>query len=139
MGYSELQRRADIVARHRENRGRMASCSVTVVTTGTGVVEFEDPIDFGMIFVEEPRVHYGSMVDSDDLRNAASLTDADDLPLPVLSGSVVSWDIDDNGHYAGAWVAVHIYSLSLIPDMSVTHHFNFAGIGLKQFPVGPTA
>lgn len=142
MPYSELQRRQDDLARHRENHGRMASASTVVNTTGVGVIEFDDPIEFGLIFVDQPRVHYGSFVDADDLRNVAELGPNDPLPLPRVSGSVVAWDQDENDHYVGAWVAVSITSdlvdIDQLDAIGVSHHFDFHGVALKVVPVDPT-
>jgi hypothetical protein len=138
MAYSELQQRHDIVARHRENRGRMASVSATFDTAGAGVVEFEDAIDFGVTFIDQPRIHYGSYCDAQDLRDAAGLIDGDPLPLPTCSGSAVGWDQDENDHYIGAWVAVKVLSDTLIDGLPVTHHFDFTGIALKVIPNDPT-
>jgi hypothetical protein len=135
-GYSELQRRVDAVARNRENRGRMASASASFDTTGIGVVEFPDRISFGMTFIESPRPHYGSFCDASALRDAAGLTDADDLPLPMCSGSVVEWDQDENDHYVGAWVAVQVQGT--VVDTAVTHFFDFTGVAIKDIPHDPT-
>lgn len=137
MGYSELQRRHDAVARNRENRGRMASASAAFTTTGVGVVEFADRVDFGMTFIEVPRPHYGSFCDASALRDLAGLTDADPLPLPICSGSVVEWDQDENDHYVGAWVAVNV-TMTTPVEVVVSHSFDFQGIALKVVPTDPT-
>jgi hypothetical protein len=139
MPYGELQRRQDDLARHRENHGRMAHVSATADTDGIGVVEFEDPIQFDVLFIEEPRVHYGSYCNADDLRIAADLLPNDPLPLPTMSGSVTEWDQDENDHYVGCWVAVSVYHPTLLIDsLAVTHHFNFHGIALKVVGHDPT-
>jgi len=138
MAYSELQQRTDLVARHRENRGRMASASTTVNTAGVGVIEFEDVVAFGLTFIEEPRVHYGSYCNADDLRDLLGLEDTDPLPLPTLSGSVIEWDQDENDHYVGAWLAVSVTMGTPVDGVAVTHHFDFHGVALKDVPNDPT-
>lgn len=136
MGYSELQQKQDILSRHRENRGRMASASCEFTTTGVGVVEFEDRIDFDILFIDKPRFHYGSEVNADDLRVLADIPDTDPLPLPICSGSVTEWDQDENEHYRGAWVAVYVSAATADP-IEVIHHLDFVGVGLKVIPTDP--
>lgn len=135
MSYSEsLQARADAVARHRENRGRMAHTSTTVVTEGIGTVELPDRIDFGLTYIEKPAVHYGSECDANDLRDALGIGDNDALTLPQCSGSVTAWDVDDNGHYVGAWCTVAVGSTV---SVRVTHHFSFMATAIKDIPHDP--
>lgn len=139
-GYSELQRRQDALARNRENRGRFVSVSMTLETTGVGVVESADRFDFGVIYIDRPRMHYGNEVEADDLRNLYGLLDADDLPLPHCTGYVVAWDQDENEHYVGCWVAVKVTQDVLLLEnasLVITHHFDFTAVGLKTIPHDP--
>lgn len=141
MPYSDdpLQRRQDQLERNRQNKGRIASASFEATTTYTGVVEFDEPVDFGMIFIEKPRLHYGSEIDSDDFRNAMNLTDADLLPLPTCTGAVTKWDTDENDYYRGCWVAATVVMVvPTVAPIQVTHHFDFFGVALKTIPTDPT-
>ncbi len=135
--YSELQWRQDALHRNRENRGRLASASTEFVTTGVGTVEFDEPVDFGITFVEKPRVHYGSEINTEDLRELLDIAETDPINLPNVSGSVVDWDLDENEHYVGAWCAVTITTADLA-DIVVTHHFDFVAVGTKVIPTDPT-
>jgi hypothetical protein len=136
---TELQRRQDTWPDTGRTTAGWPASRPPVTPTGSGVVEFEDPIEFGVLFIEEPRVHYGSYCNADDLRNAADLLPNDPLPLPTMSGSVTEWDQDENDHYVGCWVAVSVYHPTLLIDsLAVTHHFNFHGIALKVVGHDPT-
>lgn len=144
MAYDELQRRQDALARNRENHGRMASASTEFYTTGVGTYEAEEPVDFGLIFVEKPRPHYCTEIDTTALRELMDIDEGDPVDLPNCSGAVLDWDIDDNGYYVGAWCAMTISSAYLAVDVDlaslieVTHHFDFHGTGLKMLPEDPT-
>lgn len=135
MTYTEtLQARADARSRNSENRGRMAHVSTTYVTTGIGTFEFQDRMDFGLTYIEKPAVHYGTEIDSDDVRDALVLTDNDPITLPQCTGSVTKWDVDANGHYVGAWCTV---AIAFTADVIVTHHFSFMAIAIKDIPHDP--
>lgn len=132
------QRRLEL-ARNDENRARQAAAFAKLSTTGQGTVQFEDAIDFGCTFIEEPFIQYGSYVDLDDLRNTLNLDDNDDVAIPVVSGSVVEWDMSDD-FYTGAWVAVTVtfpsqYAIDPTLDVAVDHHFKFEAIAMKSVNV----
>lgn len=137
MGYSELQQRQDALGRNRENHGRLATSSTQFLTVGVGTFESEDSVDFGVTFIEKPRPHYCTEVDLTDLRELMDIPEGDPVDLPNCSGGVVTWDVDDNGHYVGAWCAVTVFSAYLEPELQVTHHFDFIGVGLKVIPMDP--
>jgi hypothetical protein len=134
------QRRVD-VERHKENGARMAAAYARVDIVGQGTSEVEEMIDFGLTFVEQPFVSFGSYLDVDLIRDALDLDDDDDCPLPVVSGFVTRWDQDQNDAYTGAWVAVSVYFPPWDPvvptdfDCELAGHFSFTAIAIKDIPL----
>ncbi len=135
MDYLE-QRRADI-ARHRENRARHAQMMAKFETVGQGGKEFEDRIDFGLTFIEEPHMGYGSALDLDELADLLDLEPGADPPLPLCSGMVTEWDRDDRDFYVGAWVAVRVYfpETVAVDELRMSHYFSFQATAIKDVPV----
>lgn len=139
--FSDLERRRGEVERHKENTARLAFFFQRLRTTGQGTVEFEDRIDFGMTFIEEPFMAYGSYVDLDDLGTLLDVSEGETPPMPLCSGSVTQWDQDDRDFYVGAWVSV-VVSFPTISNIEVTvpvdlqpvveHHFSFSAIAIKD-------
>lgn len=130
-------------SRNAENKGRRAGVYAKYSTTGQGVVEFAARVDFGLTYVEEPFMAYGAKVDMDDVRDALGLDD-DQSPsaLPISSGLVTDWDLDERGHYTGAWVAVTVYyppSLPASAPIDMEHFFSFEAVALKNIPFDPSA
>jgi hypothetical protein len=137
-----LERRHGEQERHRENSGRLAMVYQRFETTGQGSFEFEERIDFGLTYVEEPFVAYGSYVDLDDLANLLDLDNDTAPPFPVTSGHVTNWDQDENDFYVGAWVGVRVYfppgDEVLVPIDALTvvrHHFSFQANAIKDVPL----
>lgn len=130
------------LARHRENTARLALAFARFETTGQGTIEFEERVDFGLTYIEEPFISYGCQIDMDNLADALGLDDGATPPLPQSTGFVTEWDIDDRGFYTGAWVAASIFDPTLqIPtdvDLVIDHHFSFQAIGLKDIPLDLT-
>jgi len=122
MAFNQLNQRLADEARHRENRARLAHAYVRVSTTGTGVFEFDDRIDFGLTFVERPFIACGWQLresDADQLRDP-------ERPYPVpgtyplCTGYVTDWDTTERDHYVGAWitVVVHIPESLNVPTLT---------------------
>ena len=137
-----IEREAEL-ARHRENKGRQAGVFASYETTGYGAVEFEDPVEFGLTFIQRPWMSFGCEIEPDHIRDLLELADGDELPcMPQVTGYVTAWDLDDARNYVGAWVAVTVTwptdTVPAIPidaQIDVTHFFTFSAIGLKTIPV----
>ena len=135
----ETRRAAD--ARHRENRGRLATAHARFETTGTGSTQFEDSVEFGLTFIERPFVSMGYTIDIDALAEALGIDEEDsEVPLPQVTSYVVEWDQDERGFFTGAWCAAVV---AFAPDVvlpegflvAVNHHFTFAATAIKDVPV----
>lgn len=148
---------------HAENHGRLAVNRARFTTAGWGSYEFEEIADFDATFIEEPTLSVGFQMEADEWREAledagyvASNIETEgtslDIPFPVVSGFVTTWEQDDNGYYVGAYCAASVQfvppfydpetltytGLALPPvDLSgqglpaITHHFRFEGVALK--------
>lgn len=136
--FNDLEDRRAEVERHQENSARIAEAFGRFRSTGQGSIEYPERIDFGLTFIEEPYMSYGSYIDLDDLddklENEAGTTVP---PLPVCSGFVTEWDRDDRGFYVGAWVAARVwfpYEANVRPDLEVEifHHFSFKAVAMKD-------
>lgn len=135
VGQEEIQRREAEQARHRENKGRLAFVSQSYSTAGQGVVEFEDRIDFGLIYIEKPWPSWGHELDPDTV--AEILATETPAVLPQVTGYITEWDLDDHRNYVGAWVAVGVVFPSPIPvdaTISIKHYVSFQGMALKKVP-----
>lgn len=133
----ELERRRGEVERHRENSARHAQAFARFESVGVGAAEFEDRIDFGLTFIEEPFVTYGSSIDLDDVAERLGLEPGTQPPMPLVSGMVTEWDRDDRDFYVGAWVAVQVHFLggdNLGDDFIMNHCFTFQAVALKDIP-----
>lgn len=140
--FSPLDEQRGELARHRENAARVAMAFARFETLGQGTLEFEERVDFGLTFIEEPFVSYGCQLDLDVLASAIGLEDGATPPLPQSTGFVTEWDVDERGFYVGAWVAAAVFDATgLIPtDVSVVidHHFTFQAIAIKDIPLDLT-
>lgn len=137
--FEELERRRGEIERHRENSARLAQVFQRFETTGQGSVEFEERVDFGLTFIEEPYMNYGAQVDIEALQDLLGLAPEVQPSLPLSSGMVTAWDQDDRDFYTGAWVAVTVFFPDILvpPDTPVymSHHFTFTAIAMKDVPV----
>lgn len=137
----ELEEARAELARHRENRARLAVAYARFDSDGQGTIEFETRVDFGLTFVEEPFPTYGAKVDLDALGDALGLDEDTTPPLPLSTGYVTEWDTDDRGFYTGAWVAATVWDPSgtiLDADIPITHYFTFQAVGMKDIPLDVT-
>lgn len=136
--FDELRRREAEAARHRENRGRSAGVFQQFTTTGQGVVEIEDRIDFGLTYIHKPWPAFGHEIDPDDVRDALGL-DGEPIPfLPQVTGYISEWDQDDKHNYVGAWVTITVSYPAEIPvdaQIAIVHYVSFQGVALKDVPV----
>lgn len=135
----ELEARREELVRHRENRARLASAYGVYTTTGQGSVQFKTMYEFGLTFVEQPRMHYGAVIDLDDLGDKLDHEPGECPPLPHCTGIVADWEVDHRGFYVGAWLAAKVsFPIEdLVPvtlQVEVTHHFTFSGIAMKDVP-----
>lgn len=132
----DLQYRQDDIARNRENRGRMAQVSLLANTTGPGSVEVEDAIPFdGAMFIEKPIFAFGCEIDADVLRDLLDLAPSDDVEFPHCTAHVTGWDVDENGCYSAAWIAMTVLfpaSILITTPVEVVWHLAFSGIALKD-------
>lgn len=138
----ELDRARAELARHRENSARLALAFARFETTGQGTLQFEERVDFGLTFIEEPFITYGCQIDMDDLADQLDLDEDETPTLPQATGYVTEWDTDDRGFYTGAWVAATVYDpTGKIPtsvDIAIDHHFSFQAVGMKDIPLDVT-
>lgn len=136
MPFDALERRRAEISRHRENSARRAEVSAKFETVGAGAKEFEDRIDFGLTYTEEPHVAYGSALDLDHLAELLDLAPGTDPPLPLCSGMVTDWDRDDRDFYVGAWVAVRVFfpEAVTVDELVMSHYFTFSAIAIKDIP-----
>lgn len=138
--YLEAARAEQI--RHRENSARLAQAFAKFESTGQGTVEFEERVDFGLTFIEEPYITYGCQLDLDELANLLNTEESGTPVLPQATGYVTEWDIDERGFYTGAWMAATVYdptgALSTGVELVVNHHFTFSAIAIKDVPLDVT-
>lgn len=132
-------RRAEL-ERHRQNSARLATAWATFRSTGQGGMEFEDRCDFGLTFIEKPRVAYGSFLDLDALGELIDHEAGETPPMPSVSGFVTDWDVDARGFYVGAWVAcaVRFDALDAVDAtvmVEVQHDFTFTAVAMKDLPM----
>lgn len=129
-----LDRRREEAQRHRENSGRLCQAYANFESTGLGSFEFEDRIDFTVIFTEKPYVSYAAVVDTNGVKDLVGR-----VALPQTTGYVTEWDTDEKELYTGCWVAVRIdfpvfemidYETGVVVD----HHFTFTGVAIKDVP-----
>lgn len=136
MEFQNLQYRADDLARNDENKGRLAHVSAEATTTGPGSIEIEDAIQFsGAMFIEKPTFKYGAELDPDAIRDTLGLQPDDDVEFPQCSAHVTGWDVDENGVYSAAWVALTVsypYTILITALIDITWHLSFVGTALKD-------
>ena len=130
----DLDRRREDAGRHRENSGRLAQAYASVTTTGEGTLEFEERIDFNIIFVERPFVSHTCVVDTNTLKDLVGR-----VVLPHVTAYVTEWDTDEKDFYTGCWVAVRIdFPMVELVDYDtqvvVDHDFTFTGSAIKDIP-----
>lgn len=135
----DLDKRRGQVEITQENRARLSQAYGSVISTGQGTFQFEDPIDFGITFIERPFVSDSHVIDLEALADVLNV-DPDLVPIPHSTGTVSHWDQDENDFYIGAWVTVKVsFDLSDLVDFSLSpvieHHFTFHGIAMKSIPV----
>jgi hypothetical protein len=129
--------------RHRENAGRLAQVHAVFTSTGQGTTQYAKRVDFGLTFIEKPIVSYGCSVDMNAIEDLVG-TDADldvdgDTPLPLATGYVTEWDLDERNFYLGCWIAASVmfspYSgIATDAQPVLEHNFLFSGIGIKDIP-----
>jgi hypothetical protein len=130
----DLDARRERAQQDRENSGRLAQSYADFDSTGQGTFEFDERIDFGIVFVEKPYFSYACVADMEALQD---LLNRDPVPVPHCTGYVTEWDLDEHEMYAGCWVAVRVdFPLMEMIDYGipvvVTHHLTFAGVALKD-------
>ena len=137
---NDLERRRAADARHHENRARLAMAYARFDSEGSGSMEFEDGVDFGLTFIEQPYVTTGHVIDLDELAEALGLDEGVTPPIPQVSSYVTEWQIDDRGFYVGAWCAAVVSDMAL-PEgvtVSIQHHFTFSAVAIKDVPIDVT-
>lgn len=140
--FRDLETRAGEYARHRENKARLAQVFGKYRTTGQGTIELEERIEFGLTFIEEPFLQYGTYANLDAIADLLDLEPGVTPPMPLCSGYVTAWDFDDKDLYIGAWVAVTVYfppigETTVPPELQpeIEHYFTFSGVGMKDIPL----
>lgn len=133
-GFQALDARRQTIDAIRENSARLATVYQTFVSSGIGDVQPPDAIQFGTTFVDLPSVGYGNTVET--------LLVADRYPR--ATGGVTKWMRDSKGLYVGAWIylAVDVPTgpapigggVAPVPIYSITHHFTFTGVAMKNIP-----
>lgn len=138
--FDDVDRRAAEQDRNRENSARLAKAFAKFHSTGQGSIEFEDHVDFGLTFIEEPYVTYGSTIDLDGLGELLDTEPGETPPLPLASGMVTEWDQDDRDFYVGCWTAVRITfqpadAVDPALEVEMEHHFTFTAVAIKDVPL----
>lgn len=128
----DMDRRRETAARHRENSGRLAQAYADFETEGQGTLEYEERIDFNIIFTERPYVAHTCVIDTEALKELFGR-----VTLPQVTGFVTEWDTDEKDFYTGCWVGVTIdfplaEMIDYTAEVAVTHHFTFAGVAIKD-------
>lgn len=143
----EMDRRREDELRDRENSARLAQAYATFQSKGLGTYEMKRRVRFGLSFLQRPYMSYGSYADMQDNRDAYIpdndlLEDEPEFQLPVCSGFVTEWDLDERGLWVGAWIAVKVYlhpdewpDPETAPKPEIEHHFTFSGLAMKDFPM----
>lgn len=136
----DLDARRERQLNDKENSARLAHAFSSFTTNGQGTIQYEHRVDFGLTFVEEPAVSYGSYVDIDELAELLGIEDSDDAKLPLVSGFVSAWDQDERDFFTGCWVSVRVWfppedAVPFDAAPAVDHHFTFAAVGMKDVPV----
>jgi hypothetical protein len=136
---AQEQRTADRAA-IKENTARLASAYSNYESTGQGSIEFARRTDFGLTFIERPFVSYGAVIDLDELGDLLDIAGGEDTPMPIVTGMVTEFDIDERGFYVGAWVGARVYfpTTDGVPvDAKVVceHHFTFQAVAIKDVPL----
>ena len=124
----------------KENTARLASAYSGYESNGQGAIEFERRTDFGLTFIERPFVSYAAIIDLDALGDVLNIDGGLVTPMPLVSGFVTEFDIDDRGFYVGAWVGARVYfpttdAVPLDAVVTVEHHFTFQAIAIKDVPL----
>lgn len=126
--------------RNHENKGRLAFAYSRFTTEGSGTVEFEECIDFGLTFVERPFVSVGHQIDVEAARELFGVDPDGDVLLPQVTGYVTDWDTTDRDHYVGCWVAISVTSsvggVEAYPMVKIQHDFTWSGTAIKDVPTG---
>lgn len=136
--FEQINNRIKDRSRNQENSARLASAYGSYETTGWGEFIPEDSIQFDAPYLYRPSVSYcaslSTEVDAEKLRATR---------YPICSGIVARWDIDVNGFYRGAWVAIVVLDRNPLisptdpdpdPNYLIVHDFTFNGVGLKDTP-----
>lgn len=138
----ELERKRERATRDAENSARLAQAYAVFTSVGQGSTQYKKRVPFGLTFTEKPVISYAAEVDSDELRDVLEdyfegdpPEDDSSLSFPQCTGFVTSWDRDERDFYVGCWIAANV-RLEGIPDVdvSVSHHFTFSGIAMKDIP-----
>lgn len=139
MEISDLVRQQARARRHAENKGRLAGVYAQFTTTGGGVVEIEDAIDFGLTYIEKPWLSYGHEIDPHDVRDALDLDEDDPIPaLPSVTCYVTDWEQDENDCYTGAWIAIAVYlppGIEAAVEVPIMHYVSFHATAIKTMPL----
>lgn len=161
----DLESRRVEAERHKDNSARPAASYARFTTTGQGTIEHPDRIKFDLTFIEEPVMAYGNFVDIDKMHE---LQVTRNPILPVCTGYVTEWDVNDRGFYTGCWIAVRVYfgyedfgipittvdptqadvntalnetrkaAVEKMNQAEIQHYFTFQGVGIKDIPLDVT-
>lgn len=154
----DLDYRRETANRHRQNSARLAHAYARATSTGQGSFEFDQRVDFGLTFIEEPVIAYGCSVDADTLADLQGLQEGQTPILPTCTGYVTEWDTDDRDFYVGCWIGVRVHFpredfppteipegvISLagyMPEVNETmnqavirHFYTFSAVAMKDVP-----
>lgn len=147
--HEELREGEDYHRRNKENKSRLAHVAAKFVSTGQGTFVFEDdPVEFGLTFIEEPFMVHGCRIDLDVWESSLDHDPyaTNTANLPAVTGFVTDWIQDDRGFYTGAHIAVSVWfplydfdqedlTAPVDSQPEVTHYCLFHGIAIKDVPV----
>lgn len=117
-----LERRRGYIEQLRQNTSRLAQSYNSVSTNGNGMLRLKTVVTFNCTFLEQPVVHYGSVLQSDLIED----------DYPKTHGTVYDWQTDEKGFFIGAWVYVVVEADQDYP--AILHNFTFTGIAMKDLP-----
>jgi len=100
---------------------------------------FPDAAEFGLAFVERPFVTTGVVLDVEDFLRSTQVErdeyhDEDPPVVPVVTGMVTEWDLNEHGFYIGAWCAASCFYpyAGFQSSLSFQIDFTFHGTAMKD-------
>lgn len=132
--YGNLERQRARIHAQANNDGRTARVHLTWTTKGIGEVRLDAPRSLNVLFIEEPIVTTGMVVDTDDG------IDLQDGHYPRAQAGVYDWQMHAAGFYIGAYLFFVVDTIGpgatvgQEPNYLIHHQIVFEGKAIKQLP-----